>query len=207
MPSNSPGSIFNDISGSLGSQGSWIFDGTDDYIRLTTIANMRPSEAELNATGFTINAWINSDSAATYQGVFCNDGAMQTDYYGLETTIGATGNFTMHKMDGGFPSTGNRKSLVSSIPVVPGAWTYVTYNFVTADNADWIIYINGVDKSAGTSGTGGNIAYNPSGHGGIGIRLVTPFDGKISNVQIYNRSLSQDEVLQNYNVQKSRFGL
>jgi hypothetical protein len=31
--------------------------------------------------------------------------------------------------------------------------------------------------------------------------------GKISNISIYNRALTSDEVLQNYNAQKSRFGL
>ena len=45
----------------------------------------------------------------------------------------------------------------------------------------------------------------------IGIRnpLSDPraFDGRIGAVQIYNRALSAAEVLQNYNNQKSRFGL
>ena len=33
----------------------------------------------------------------------------------------------------------------------------------------------------------------------------TDFNGKISNIQIYNRALSASEVLQNYNALKSRF--
>ena len=90
--------------------------------------------------------------------------------------------------------------------VVPGVWTYATYNFVTANNADWIIYINGVDRSSTFSGTGGAVAYS-SNKGGIGVRQSTMFDGKLSLLQIYNRSLSHSEVLQNYNSQKSRFGL
>ena len=31
--------------------------------------------------------------------------------------------------------------------------------------------------------------------------------GNLSNIQIYNRTLTQQEILQNYNAQKSRFGL
>jgi hypothetical protein len=31
--------------------------------------------------------------------------------------------------------------------------------------------------------------------------------GSLSNLQIYNKALSQIEILQNYNAQKSRFGL
>lgn len=33
------------------------------------------------------------------------------------------------------------------------------------------------------------------------------FNGNIANVQIYNRALTQSEILQNYNAQKSRFNL
>ena len=33
------------------------------------------------------------------------------------------------------------------------------------------------------------------------------FNGKISNIQIYNRALSASEVLQNYNALKGRFNL
>ena len=34
----------------------------------------------------------------------------------------------------------------------------------------------------------------------------TGFDGKMSNVSIYNKALSAQEVLQNYQAQKGRFG-
>jgi hypothetical protein len=36
---------------------------------------------------------------------------------------------------------------------------------------------------------------------------IQPFKGNIASVQIYNRALSADEVLQNYNTTKGRFGL
>jgi len=45
----------------------------------------------------------------------------------------------------------------------------------------------------------------------IGIENIgtssTAFDGKIPNVQMYNRALTASEVLQNYNATKGRFGL
>jgi hypothetical protein len=33
------------------------------------------------------------------------------------------------------------------------------------------------------------------------------FNGKINNVSVYNRALTQTEITQNFNAQKSRFGL
>jgi hypothetical protein len=36
---------------------------------------------------------------------------------------------------------------------------------------------------------------------------LNPMTGNIASVQIYNRALTAQEVLQNYNAQKGRFGL
>jgi hypothetical protein len=40
-----------------------------------------------------------------------------------------------------------------------------------------------------------------------GTGINTPFNNKIYNISIYDRALSATEILQNYNAQKSRFGL
>jgi hypothetical protein len=42
---------------------------------------------------------------------------------------------------------------------------------------------------------------------GGGTALSSPFNGYIALAQIYNRALSQAEILQNYNALKARFGL
>lgn len=77
----------------------------------------------------------------------------------------------------------------------------VTFNTTSG----WVLYLNGeqVDTSANTSTfTNGNTvrigAYNDASN---------RFDGDIANALIYNRVLSAEEVQQNYNAIKSRFGL
>jgi hypothetical protein len=37
--------------------------------------------------------------------------------------------------------------------------------------------------------------------------IISPFDGRIYAMSIYNRALSQQEILTIYNSQKSRYGL
>jgi len=72
------------------------------------------------------------------------------------------------------------------------------------------IYINGVKKVEDTkdydvtyeNSTDGN-RIGEWGYGGY----QRNFQGQIYLVQVYNRELSADEVLQNYNAQRSRFGL
>ena len=200
------GSLINDVSGSLGPQGSWAFDGTDDYIELSTVSNMRPSEADLDATGFTVTAWINSDNNSLYQGVFCNDGSNQSTYYGLEVNISSTGYLSMHKMDGTGAGAGDRRSATSNAQITVNTWAHVTWDFGSADHNDWKIYKNAVEGSLSLSGTGGAVAYS-SNKGAIGLNRTSDFDGEIALVRVYNRSLTQTEVTQNYNAQKSRFGL
>jgi hypothetical protein len=63
------------------------------------------------------------------------------------------------------------------------------------------IYLNGVSHSVSTGGGAGHL-YNS--------RLLLgggnyPLNGKIHNTYYYNRALSAEEVLQNYNTTKSRF--
>ena len=83
-----------------------------------------------------------------------------------------------------------------------GNWHNIT---ATMSGTAKTTYYDGIQKSTGT----GNIPTTDSVNLLIGnsVDLSFPFNGSISNVLIYNRALSASEVLQNYNAQKSRFGL
>jgi hypothetical protein len=79
-----------------------------------------------------------------------------------------------------------------------------TYNYTSALKQ---IYINSI-----FDGSGGNIRYSGTGNNtricsysvaGFGLCL----NGNLYNMQFYNRALSSQEVLQNYNALKSRFNL
>ena len=65
------------------------------------------------------------------------------------------------------------------------------------------IYLNGVSHSI-SAGGGAAAPYHSALHLGGG---NYPLNGKIHNTYYYNRVLSADEVLQNYNATKGRFGL
>jgi len=86
------------------------------------------------------------------------------------------------------------------------------YGGVSYDGTTIRLYFNGNDVSSSAVGSPINIVYgtNPLFIGGWNINGTTPiefFGGSISTVQIYNRALSAQEVLQNYNATKGRFGL
>ncbi len=73
----------------------------------------------------------------------------------------------------------------------------------TYDGATIKFYLNGV-LEASTS-----IAVTPNQNNNDLQILQTPYsiDGKLATARVYNRPLTADEVLQNYNAQKSRFNL
>jgi hypothetical protein len=73
------------------------------------------------------------------------------------------------------------------------------------------IYVNGVNQSLSqqySSESASNRNFN-SGYGTICGWLYGGYymNQQVSTFRVYNRSLTQTEVTQNYNAQKSRFGL
>jgi len=145
---------------------------------------------------FTISIWVNAGgSQTTYADIFdnnhtgtrnlvCQQNADSLNQYGF-TVIGAS-NYS----DVGFFSLSTN------------TWTLLTFTF---DGSIARGYKNG-----SLFGTGGSCTPNWSsqyfrlGQWGGGGRN---WNGKYGNFMIYTRALSASEVLQNYNVQKGRFGL
>jgi hypothetical protein len=82
-------------------------------------------------------------------------------------------------------------------------WYYVAATTIGSSQA---IYLNG--SSIGTSTVSGPWpASNEPITLGSAVNIHTFLTGNIAIGRIYNRGLSSTEILQNYNAQKSRFGL
>lgn len=90
------------------------------------------------------------------------------------------------------------------------AYTFATntwYNMaMTYNGANMLIYVNGVlVKNAVVTGT--ISATNNDVNIGRVSHIPTYLNGSISNCQIYNTALTQNQILQNYNATKGRFKL
>lgn len=76
----------------------------------------------------------------------------------------------------------------------------------TQDSASMKIYVNGVLKNTlAQTGSINTAAFGGSWIGNNG-GSTAYFNGDIAIVKIYNRALTQDEILNNYNATKGRFG-
>jgi hypothetical protein len=112
----------------------------------------------------------------------------------------------------------NIKNLITPLPIA-NTWynfTVVINNSVASSNP-YTFYLNGINQTnignTANNGIGGYDNQNTSNFGNrifrIGGRATTTIsqDMLLSNFKIYNRALSSQEVLQNYNALKSRYNL
>ena len=141
--------------------------------------------ASPSATAMTVSAWV---SPAAYLGgrmkiVGNNCCGGNNDFY-LDAYGNGAGSAEFYVADSGWINTDSPPSLFST-----NAWIFVTGRY----NGSYIsVWINGVqENSRATSGS------LPLPIGGIGIGGAngdSPFTGSIANVQMYNASLSENEI-------------
>lgn len=187
------GPTYNSLKG-----GSISFDGVNDYLPVPTLANI----AFPQDTG-TVAIWYNIDSSASA-------GSGPPIFDGYDNTR----NHIFIRRDYNPPNT-----LQVTCVSTTGSGTYVfnTNQIITLDTWHNIVvtYTAGISSSVKVyidgglvnSGTISDSAWRPTGQFvGFGSPTNTnTTKGKGSIIQVYNRTLSPTEVLQNYNATKSRF--
>ena len=190
------GPIYTGTSG-----GAIIFDGVDDKATISsTIAEPTGIRLGSSLTPWMVNVWIKttasgSNSIGTFPILTNQSGGPVYSSMG----IGAGGVLKYAHYDGSWIVD------VGTIPINNGNWHMVTW--VNLDNNTMNLYVDGVfDRNiSSTIVGGGNI--NPVDS--IGYGWSGYLNASIATVAIYKRnySYSSAEVLQNFNAQKSRFGL
>ena len=148
----------------------------------------------------TIQALVDNDHSAPTNG----QGFIIQDRPDLSKAL----QFGVLRNNNGVRTTGNTPGVVNGV-VGDGTWKYIVG---TNDLTDDRIYINGVYNNIGTD-TGGINGVQPHITIGAteGLLYSAGFgrflNGSVALVKIYNRALSADEILQNYNATKGRFNL
>jgi hypothetical protein len=200
MTGSVTGSLINGTGYNINDGGSWVFDGIDDYI-IT-------SSSLLNiTTSITLETWLKSTALANVvHGDGVNSkGISSDDNSGVyETLLAQTGgnNYPFFRMRIG---SSTPTYFPTNIPINLNQ----IYHFVSTYDGNTIrIFINGIESGTGLSQTG-TIEANTQGLT-TGVRFQRGsdlfFTGNIFVNRIYNRALTQAEVIQNFNAQKSRFG-
>jgi len=211
------GTLTNGPTFNSGNGGSIVFDGSNDYVKVGN-----PESLQFNNATFSYGCWFywtNTNTYATLMGK--RDGSNNvnvpggSNYNQYNMTISESmccgpagkklGGYI--SCDGGSVQGG---SLIANLPNNTG-WIHA---FITINTTEQKLYLNGVLSSTTTQNfTGktfkivGRSFYVGAVGGEFEGSIINPFNNKISSVQVYNRTLSASEVLQNYNATRGRFGI
>lgn len=176
------GTLYNGVGYSSNSQGVLTFDGVDDWV-VTSGPN-------LISTNYTVMG------AARYSGA--TRGRMITAPYSLNTNNWLMGHWNQ--------STENyyAEGWISPVGAGPNDTNWRIYSANGNISSDtYRFYINNIFSTQQTGGSAGPNRFAISGYG-IGQESST---GEFSFLLAYNRILSDNEMTQNYNAFRGRFGL
>jgi hypothetical protein len=176
--------------------------GGNSYVSIADNSSLEPGSGS-----WTMEAWFNVSSASTsgvILGKFDNGGLAQNVSYSIRYN---TSRSLVAQFSNGSPSTFVESS---SYTFSLNTWYQVVYVWTNSGLTKTIdTYINGsligtVNHTFASILNSTNPLYLGSYNGGEYSQYVT---GKIGVTRLYNRSLNSAEVAQNYNNDKSRFGL
>ena len=186
------GTLIGSPSYTSNNNGGIIFDSNVKYGTLPT------SGLAFGTGQFAIEVWVYSTAAVTNNVIYASQSSNVAGFVALFYPSGLGFSLT------DFNSVGVRTTTTHQTAVSQNTW----YHVVGIRNASnqYIVYVNGVASTTNATATTSlttaapQIASNPATTG-------ERFTGTIASLRLYNRSLSADEVLQNYNATKGRFGL
>jgi len=174
-------------------RGSFIFDGVDDYIDLDITNDID----QLNGSDVTICAYINADSISSFRTVFTARGGNTNElFFGI---------YANQIYLDRYPPSGN--GALSGLYPSTNQWNFVAVSATHTSSATFCL--NGQFNTVAhtetyTGGTPTKVTIGAQLINGVASRF---FDGKISNVMVFNRALTQAEIKQIYEATRARYGL
>jgi hypothetical protein len=182
--SGTGGTLVNGVGFTSSNNGSFILDGTNDWINV-------PSNPSFAFDNFTMSAWFKSSDKSRYNDIISRYslGIVTVLIYSDITT----GSFVF--------DVGPSRLRDTSSDIVNGVWNYVT---ARRSSGNLEVFINGIRSNFTVSTANGFI---DADRWRIGTTNASGdfANCNISQVQFYNRALSAQEIKQNYNATKKRY--
>jgi hypothetical protein len=185
------GSMVNGISYNTANGGALSFDGSDDQVKFDKGSNT--GNPIYLSGAFTAMFWVKTSSNG---GLFSHWSGGPVN---LALAIDGPGKMNFYYYDGQWNSGQSTGTTITT-----NNWTHLTWVRPVSNTDPVLMYVNGVlDFSLNPRIEWGN--YNM---GNIGAWWsFNYFNGLMGPVSVYNRALPASEIVQNYNINKGRFGL
>jgi hypothetical protein len=193
------GTLINGVSYNTKNKGSLVFDGINDYVSLPQITTNQ-TEGK-----YSISLWISFTNTITpsntnnYMIIEAQNlllGGVDNYFYLLSSTAGRIGFQTFNPFSVIYTTTNNW---------VAGRWYNITgtYDISTSKLS---LYVNGLLESSTTIA---NCYFNTNSYFTLGSYSAPAkswfFNGSMASLKIYNKTLTDSEILENYNVNRYRF--
>jgi hypothetical protein len=187
------GTLTNGPTYSSANGGSIVFDGTNDHVLTSSVATY--------GNNTTWEAWIYCTANVSTYNMFMGRYLPYFGFFGGNSLY-------FSNVVGGVQST-----IQTATNLSLNTWYHATFTTsYDGVNTTMKIYTNGSETATGTfSGTQGNYGYKfmigDGNNGTDGASAWYPFQGRVSNVKVYNRTLTAAEVQQNFIATRSRFSI
>ncbi len=191
---NNSGSLINGPTYSSANGGSISFDGSNDYVSTTPPLNAGQQK-------YTLSAWWITSVTNRIQVIFEQNSPTLIQHRRSALLI----------LNNAWGFNGESNDAHDKVPVRVNQWTNGVVTVDTTAGSNPIkIYENGFLYWQGNTSNNAsnlNVSNSLAGLGWKTINNTEFFIGSIGQTSIYNRLLSADEILSNYNLEKKRFGL
>jgi hypothetical protein len=181
------GPTFNSANG-----GSIVFDGVNDYVNFGTT-----SRGIGGSSAATMELFLNMTFPAELQQIFGFRDNTGFDFYFLAFGLG-TSEFRARN------SAGTAYNLTPSIATYEGKWTQINFSVGPSGRR---VFANGNLISSSPTWTGTFGSTSPLSLGNYQLANIWFATGNVSTAKLYNRELTAQEIQQNYNSTKTRYGL
>lgn len=165
-----------------------------------------PDSTLIRPPSVTISAWVN---LSAFNPLNDFDGQFPTiAWKGFDGQAGSQASYALTLVTGAFPRlTIAPSTLVSTVALPTNTWVNIVGTY-TAGGA-MVLYRNGEVDTTGTGPVSISYAAQVFGLGTRNFNGASqyPWNGNISLVQLYNRALTGNEVRQNFNANRGRFGV
>jgi hypothetical protein len=207
------GTLVNGVGYNSSNLGSLSFDGVNDYIDTAF--------TYVNNNDYTMGCWINT-SVTQLCGLigirrqFTDTNWFQSNLYITgDVVAGISGNFLKFddfNFDNGPPKVypAQRSLFLNTESITTGTWRYIV---ISSDSIGARMYVDGqlkLEDNTSPSPTRfepANFLIGAAGNYPSGLLSGYHYNGQMSGVSFYTRALTAQEIQQNFNALKGRFGL
>ena len=176
--------------------GVFVFDGTNDYLREDTVLDTFTSTTD----PWSVECWFNTDVNPVIVkcmiGINYNNGAENTLLLGVVDNSGCKLNVYYRNAE-----------ISPNTTVTVGQWHHVV---ATHTSGSLKVYLDGTQIASNSNTVNQSLddcAFLIGAELDSGNSLGNYFDGKISNVRMYSKTLTAEEVKQNFNALRGRYGI